>query len=407
MICRHCKTPLEHMFADLGFAPPSNAYRTTDDLCRPEIHYPLRVWVCSECWLLQTEDVAEAETLFGPDYAYFSSVSSVWLEHASNYADEMVDALELGSSDFVVEIASNDGYLLRNFVQRGIPCLGIEPTAGTAAAAERAGIPTLQAFFGENMAVDLAARGMQADLLVGNNVFAHVPDINDFTRGMATLLKPQGTITLEFPHAMRLIEGNQFDTLYHEHFSYLSLWSVCRIFAAARLRVFDVHELPTHGGSLRVFGCHEDDPRNVTPAVDEVLTLEDRHGLRRLETYTRFPGVMDKIKDDLLCFLLEQKRQGAKVSAYGAAAKGNTLLNYSGIGPDLVNRIYDAGAEKQGKYAPGSHIPILSPEYLRCDQPDVLLILPWNIADEIKRDTAFIREWGATYAQAVPELRVD
>lgn len=406
MNCRHCHAPLEHVFLDLGFAPPSNAYLDANDLSQPELYYPLKLHVCAACWLVQTEDCARAGDLFSHDYAYFSSVSQSWLDHAARYAEMIRGRLNLGSSSFVIEVAANDGYLLRNFVAAGIPCLGIEPTAGTAAAAENLGIPILREFFGKAMAERLAAAGKQADLVVGNNVYAHVPDINDFTAGLKAALKPCGTITLEFPHLMRLIEHTQFDTVYHEHFSYLSLHTVSRIFAGAGLRVWDVEQIPTHGGSLRVYGCHSKDRRIESPAVAALIVEEERRGLHRLATYRDFQPRADRRKDDLLVFLIEQKRAGKRVAAYGAAAKGNTLLNYAGVKPDLLPFVCDAAPSKQGKFLPGSHIPILPPAALRERQPDVVLILPWNIADEVIAQYAFVREWGGRFVTAIPELRL-
>ncbi len=406
MKCRHCAAPLSHRFLDLGFAPPSNAYLSAGDLRRPEKTYPLRVLVCERCWLVQTEDYAGADELFSPDYAYFSSTSSGWLQHAARYTQEMTRRLALDASSLVIEVASNDGYLLKNFVAAGIPCLGIEPTASTAAAAEALGIPVLREFFGEALGRRLAGEGQQADLIAGNNVYAHVPDINDFTRGLRAALKPRGTITLEFPHLMRLVEHCQFDTVYHEHFSYLSLAAVQRIFEAAGLRECDVEELPTHGGSLRVFGCHAADPRATTPAVGALLAEEERRGLRTLATYQAFQARADRVKDELVRFLIEAKRAGRKVAAYGAAAKGNTLLNYGGIKPDLLPFVCDAAAAKQGKYMPGSHIPILPPAALLEQQPDDVLILPWNIADEVRRQLHEAGLRGVRYVTAVPELRV-
>lgn len=405
MNCRHCAAPLEHVFLDLGFAPPSNAYLSEPDLHAPETHFPLKLRVCAHCWLVQTEDYARADELFRHDYAYFSSTSQTWLEHAARYAREMSGRLGLGPDSFVIEVASNDGYLLRNFVRAGIPCLGIEPTLGTAQAAERAGVPTLREFFGRELGERLAASGRQADLIAGNNVYAHVPDINDFTQGLRAALKPGGTITLEFPHLQRLIEQIQFDTVYHEHFSYLSLSAVRRIFAAAGLRVCDVQKLPTHGGSLRVFGCHLADPRADAPAVAQVLAEEERFGLCRLSTYAGFQARADGVKDGLCRFLLEQKRVGRRVAGYGAAAKGNTLLNYAGIRPDLLPYVCDAAPSKQGKFLPGSHIPVLPPERLREDRPDVVLILPWNIAGEVAAQQAHVNDWGGEFVVAVPEIR--
>lgn len=406
MNCRHCAQPLEHVFLDLGFAPPSNAYLTAADLHAPETWYPLKLHVCAHCWLVQTEDYARADELFRPDYAYFSSTSSTWLEHARRFVEAMRGRLALGADSFVIEVAANDGYLLRHVVAAGIPCLGIEPTAGTAAAAEQLGIPVLREFFGESLARQLAAQGRQADLIVGNNVYAHVPDINDFTRGLKAALKPGGTVTLEFPHLLRLIEHTQFDTVYHEHFSYLSLHTASRIFQASGLRVFDVQELPTHGGSLRLFGCHAGDARAATAAVGALLAEESRHGLQSLDTYAGFQARADRIKDDLLDFLIRQKRAGKKVAAYGAAAKGNTLLNYAGVKPDLLPCVCDAAPSKQGKYLPGSHIPILPPDALREQAPDYVLILPWNIAREITMDLRSTAQYSGQFAVASPRIKI-
>lgn len=406
MNCRHCSTPLEHTFLDLGFAPPSNAYLTREDLDRPEKYYPLKIKVCDQCWLVQTEDYAQADELFNSDYAYFSSTSTGWLAHAARYAEQMTQRLGLGPDSLVIEVASNDGYLLKNFVAAGIPCLGIEPTASTAEAAERLGIPVMREFFGQQLGEQLATQGKQADLIAGNNVYAHVPDINDFTRGLKAALKTGGTITLEFPHLMRLLEHTQFDTVYHEHFSYLSLYTVVRIFNAAGLRVWDVEELPTHGGSLRVYGCHGDDARQVSSAVGAMLAEEASCGLQTLATYQHFQTKADRVKDDLLVFLIEQKRAGRKVAAYGAAAKGNTLLNYAGVKPDLLPFVCDAAAAKQGKFMPGSHIPILPPAALADERPDYVVILPWNLSTEVKRQLVSIREWNGKFVTTVPSLKV-
>ncbi|MGV2288751.1 class I SAM-dependent methyltransferase [Trinickia sp. YCB016] len=406
MNCRHCQTPLEHVFLDLGFAPPSNAYLSESDLKTPETYFPLKLFVCQHCWLVQTEDYARAHELFKSDYAYFSSVSHTWLAHAKTYSEMVTKRLELGQNSLVIEIASNDGYLLKNFVEAGIPCLGIEPTVSTAEAAERLGVPVLREFFGEALAKRLASEGKQADLIAGNNVFAHVPDINDFTAGLKAALKPHGTITLEFPHLMRLIEHVQFDTVYHEHFSYLSLQTVMKIFAHAGLRVWQVEELPTHGGSLRVYGCHNEDQRATHPSVARLLEEEARFGLAKLSTYGSFQSRADQVKNGLLQFLLEQKKLGKKVAAYGAAAKGNTLLNYAGVKPDLLPYVCDAAPSKQGKYLPGSHVPILPTDALRKYRPDVVLVLPWNILHEVTDQHAYVREWGARFAAVVPTLSI-
>jgi len=406
MNCRHCGKPLQHQFLDLGFAPPSNAYLTVENLSSPELYFPLKLHVCDDCWLVQTEDYARSDELFTKDYAYFSSTSSGWVQHAVDYCSMISKRLQLDNDSFVIEVASNDGYLLRNFVDAGVPCLGIEPTDSTAEAAEQLGIPVLREFFGQSMAAQLAAEGRQADLILGNNVYAHVPDINDFTAGLKTVLKPNGTITLEFPHLLNLIQLNQFDTVYHEHYSYLSLYTVQRIFAAVGLTVYDVEQLPTHGGSLRVYGCHADAGKAVGTNVRVVLDTEASAGLRDLAIYHAFQVRADRVKNDLLVFLLEQKRQGKRVAAYGAAAKGNTLLNYAGVKPDLVPFVCDAAAAKQGKYMPGSHIPILSPEAIAQQKYEFVLILPWNIAKEVMEQLAYIHEWGAMFVTAVPELEI-
>jgi SAM-dependent methyltransferase len=355
---------------------------------------------------VQTEEYARAEMLFHPEYAYFSSVSRSWLSHAAKYAADITQKLKLDASSLVIEVASNDGYLLKNFVAAGIPCFGIEPTASTAMAAKRLDIPVVQEFFNERLARRLAEEGHRADLLIGNNVYAHVPDINDFTAGMKAVLKPGGTITLEFPHLLRLISGIQFDTVYHEHYSYLSLYTVDRIFRSAGLRIYDVEQISTHGGSLRIFGCHQDDSRPTNHAVSALLAEEKKRGLRTLQPYRGFQAHAERVKDELLFYLIEQKRSGKKVAAYGAAAKGNTLLNFAGVKPDLLPYVCDSAPSKQGKFLPGSRIPVLAPDQLCQRQPDIVLVLPWNIADEITRQHKYIREWGGRFAVAVPQMSV-
>lgn len=406
MKCRHCATQLENTFLDLGFAPPSNAYLTKDALTRPEKYYPLKIKVCSHCWLVQTEDYAQAEELFSANYAYFSSTSTGWLEHAEHYVQAMITKLGLTQVSHVIEVASNDGYLLKNFVAAGVPCLGIEPTASTATAAEQLGIPVLREFFSEVLGKQLASKGKQADLIVGNNVYAHVPDINDFTRGLKAALKPGGTITLEFPHLMQLLEHTQFDTVYHEHFSYLSLYTVSRIFEVAGLRLYNVEQLSTHGGSLRVYGCHADDLRQTDPSVSALRAEEAQRSLQSMDVYIGFQIKANQVKDDLLAFLLEQKRAGKRVAAYGAAAKGNTLLNYAGVKSDLLPFVCDAAPAKQGKFMPGSHIPILPPSALAELNPDFVLILPWNIADEVSSQLLGLSTKGTKFVTAVPSLRI-
>lgn len=394
------------MFLDLGFAPPSNNYLSLQDLQTSESYYPLKLFVCDNCWLVQTEDYNQSTDLFRHDYAYFSSVSDTWVNHAKTYSDMIIKYLGLGKESFVIEVASNDGYLLKNFVAEGIPCQGIEPTSSTASACEQLGIPVIREFFGQTLSKKLAEQGQLADLIVGNNVYAHVPDINDFTSGLKILLKVSGTITLEFPHLLSLIKNTQFDTVYHEHFSYLSLYTVNRIFTEAGLRIWNVETLTTHGGSLRIYGCHAEDERNTTRSVENVLEEESRAGLRDLEIYRTFQTRSDRLKNDLVAFLIEQKRAGNSVAAYGAAAKGNTLLNYAGIKPDLLAYVCDAAPSKQGKFLPGSHIPIHPPTVLKERRPNIVLILPWNIAHEVVDQHGYIREWGGKFAVAVPFMTI-
>ena len=403
MNCRHCHKPLHHVFLDLKDAPPSNSYLTKEQLDQPEARYPLRLFVCDQCWLVQTEDFARAEDLFAMDYAYFSSTSTTWLDHAERYCAMIIRRLDLNRDSFVIEVASNDGYLLRNFVRDGIPCLGVEPTDSTADAAVTIGVPVLREFFGVEAATALAKQGKRADLIAGNNVYAHVPDINDFTRGLQIALKPGGTITLEFPHLLQLIDNNQFDTVYHEHFSYLSLGTVRSIFAAAGLRIVDVEELSTHGGSLRVYGCHTDDVRPSSPSVATLLEKERAYGMCALALYQAFQMKADRVRDDFRAFLEARKSEGESIAAYGAAAKGNTLINYAGIGNDLIEFVCDAAKSKQGKFLPGSHIPILDPAALAERKPDWVVILPWNISGEVMRQQP-IGRWGGRFVVAVPKL---
>lgn len=403
--CRHCKYPMQQVFLDLGHAPPSNSYLWPERLNEPERTFPLRVRVCEICWLVQTEDFSEAELLFDADYAYFSSTSNSWLDHAARYTTAMIERFDLDGGSQVIEVASNDGYLLRNFLSAGIPCLGIEPTASTADVAEALGIPVLREFFGQLIGQRLASDGQAADLIVGNNVYAHVPDINDFTLGLAAVLKPHGVVTLEFPHLMKLVEFCQFDTVYHEHFSYLSLQTVSRIFAAAGLRVFDVEELPTHGGSLRIYGCHTNGIYEEAPSVRAMLAAERACGMDSLAFYSGFQERADELKDELLRFLLNAKRDGKAVVGYGAAAKGNTLLNYAGVKPDLLPFICDAAPSKQGKAMPGSRIPIVSPDVLEKAAPDYVIILPWNIADEVILELADLCKNGTRFIVAIPAVR--
>lgn len=405
MKCRHCSAPVTLSLVDLGTAPPSNAYLDAQALHGPERWYPLRVLVCEQCWLAQTEDFAKADELFSADYAYFSSYSSTWLAHAQNYVEVMAQRLKLQGQSKVVEIAANDGYLLQYVAQRGIPCLGVEPTANTAAAARAKGIPIVEAFFGTALAQTLLAQGHAADLMVANNVLAHVPDINDFVAGFALLLKPNGVATFEFPHLLQLVRQCQFDTIYHEHFSYLSLMAVQRIFAVNGLTVFDVQELPTHGGSLRVFARRTDSLEHpTTPAVAALLEQETTVGMGQATFYQTLQQQVLRIKRELLVFLLQAQAQGRKVAAYGAAAKGNTLLNFAGVRSDLLPYVVDKNPAKQGQYLPGSRIPIVNEAHLRAHQPDLVLILPWNLKDEVVAQLAYVQEWGGQLAVAVPQF---
>ncbi len=392
---------------DLGSAPPSNAYLTKLTLRRPEKWFPLKVLVCESCWLVQAEAYSRAAELFNEEYAYFSSFSDQWLKHASNYVESMVNRFSLGQDNHVVEIASNDGYLLQYVNQRAIPCLGIEPTAGTAMAAQQKGIETVQDFFCSSLAKQLASHGKQADLMIANNVLAHVPDINDFAQGFAVLLKPYGVATFEFPHLMHLIEQKQFDTIYHEHFSYLSFTTVCRIFAVNGLTVFDVEELETHGGSLRVFAQRTDTGSHpVCTHVAELLERESVAGMNHSSYYDGFQEQANKVKNDFLTFLLEVRRQNKIVAGYGAAAKGNTLMNYAGIRSDLIPFVVDRNPAKQGKFMPGSRIPIVTEARIYEEKPDYILILPWNLKVEIMDQLDYIREWGGRFIVVLPYLEI-
>jgi len=407
MKCRHCQTELTLPLVDLGSAPPSNAYLTKQTLHAPEKYFPLRVLVCTECWLVQTEDYAGANELFSADYAYFSSFSTTWLNHAEQYVADMAQRFGLNAQSHIVEVAANDGYLLQYAKARGIPCLGIEPTTSTAKAARAKGIGIIEEFFGVKLARQLAEQGKQADLSVANNVLAHVPDINDFVGGFAILLKPTGVATFEFPHLLNLIEQNQFDTIYHEHYSYLSLTTVKTIFATNGLVVFDVEELSTHGGSLRVYAQRSDlGMREVNVSVAELLARETLAGITTQAFYANFQAKADKVKNELLTFLLEAKRSNKTVAAYGAAAKGNTLLNYAGVRPDLLPYVVDLNPAKQDKFLPGCRIPIVSEARLKQFKPDYVVILPWNLRDEVFDQLPYIREWGGQFVTAVPSLKV-
>jgi len=386
--------------------PPSNAYLSKEDLEKPEPKYPLRLLVCTNCWLVQTEDFVGRSELFTSEYAYFSSTSKSWLDHAAKYCEKIIPQLGLGPKSLVVEIASNDGYLLKNFLVAEIPCLGIEPTTSTAEVAESLGIPVMREFFGEKLGRALASEGKQADLIIGNNVFAHVPDINDFAKGLKALLKPKGTITLEFPHLMKMIEFSQFDTAYHEHFSYLSFGTAKAILKHAELVVWNVEELATHGGSLRVYAGHSNEEHPETAAVAALLAEESERGMQKSDPYQTFQGKADRIRGEFRAFLEGQKAWGQKVAAYGAAAKGNTLLNYANIKADLLPFVCDAATAKQGKFMPGSRIPIVPASALQEQHPDCLVILPWNIAEEIRQQNLEIEKRGARFVTAIPEIRI-
>ena len=403
--CRFCGAPLEHVFADLGMSPVANDNVPLDQASAMEPFFPLCALVCGECFLVQLAPFETERPLFREDYAYFSSFSTSWLEHCRRYTEEMTERLGLGPSSQVIELASNDGYLLQYFKRAGIPVLGIEPTDNTARAAIEKGIPTRIEFWGRDTARAVAAE-TQADLLLGNNVLAHVPDINDFVAGMKIALKEGGTITIEFPHLLKLIELNQWDTIYHEHYSYLSFGTVGRVFEAHGLRLFDVQEIPTHGGSLRIFGCHEDDPRERGDAAAELLERERAAGLEDVRTYRDYGERVVADKRQILTFLIDLKEAGNTIAAYGAAAKGNTLLNYCGAGRDFIDFVCDANPHKQDHVLPGTHIPILAPEAIRERRPDVVLILPWNIKDEIMEQLSYVREWGGRFAARSPELRL-
>lgn len=407
MNCRGCGTPLALPLIDLGTSPPSNAYLRAEQLEQAEQWVPLKVQVCQECWLVQTEDYTRADSLFDADYAYFSSYSTTWLAHAERYVGEMVERFGLTGDSRVVEIAANDGYLLQYVAKRGIACLGVEPTRSTAQAAREKGLEIREVFFGRDSAEQLVADGWSADLMAANNVLAHVPDINDFLGGFATLLKPTGVATFEFPHLLTLMADHQFDTLYHEHYSYLSLTAVQRLCERNGLHVFDVSELPTHGGSLRVFVQRADGVRRARlPAVQYVLDVELAAGMQTPAFYSTLAPAAERIKHDLLRFLLQAKADDKRVVAYGAAAKGNTLLNYAGVKPDLLAWVADANPHKQGKFLPGSRIPVVSPERIAIEMPDYVLVLPWNLLQEVSEQQAQVREWGGRFVIAVPELTV-
>lgn len=404
--CRLCGQVLRHVFVDLGMSPPCESYLTAEQLNQMETFYPLRVYVCEHCLLVQLEAYLRPEAIF-TEYAYFSSFSDTWLRHASAYVDMITARLGLSANSCVVEVASNDGYLLQYFLPKGIPVLGIEPAANVAEVATKKGVPTRVEFFGEESARRLAAEGIQADLLIGNNVLAQVPDLNDFVEGLRIVLKPAGVITLEFPHLIRLMEGNQLDTIYHEHFSYFSLLSVNRCFEMHGLKIFDVEELPTHGGSLRIYGCHEACTKHpVSKRVDDLRQREIGSGVNRLDYYATFAEQARKTKHRLLEVLIAIKHEGKSIAGYGAPGKGNTLLNYCGIRTDFLDYTVDRNPYKQGKFLPGTHIPIHHPDRIRETRPDYVLILPWNFRQEIMEQMAHIREWGGQFIVPIPQATI-
>ena len=407
MNCRFCNNTLTQEFVDLGFSPTSNAYLKASDLNRPETFFPLRIMVCEKCFLVQIDEFAKHDDIFNADYAYFSSFSTSWLAHAKAYTQMMIKRFGFNAQSQVIEIASNDGYLLQYFKEQGVPVLGIEPTANTAAAAKDKGIESVIDFFGVRLANSLAAKGTKADLLLGNNVLAHVPDINDFVKGLKILLNPKGIITFEFPHLLQLIDKNQFDTIYHEHFSYLSLIAVKQIFEYHGLNIFDVEEVATHGGSLRIFANHaEDDTKIISDCVAAMLKKEIKFGLNDLAIYKTYQQKAEKVKNDFTLFLIQAKNDGKKVAGYGAAAKGNTLLNFAGTKKDLLLFVADASPHKQNKFLPGVHIPVFDEQKIKTEKPDYVVILPWNLKEEISAQLAYIKEWGGKFVVAVPEIKI-
>jgi 2-polyprenyl-3-methyl-5-hydroxy-6-metoxy-1,4-benzoquinol methylase len=398
MYCRFCHNKLIHEFIDLGTAPPSNALLTKEQLSDPEVFYPLKLMVCKKCWLVQIDEYKKADTIFNQNYPYFSSYSKTWLDHAEQYVNMIVERLGLNEKSHVIEIASNDGYLLQFFKIKQIPYLGIEPSSNTARIARHKGIETLDVFFGINVAKKLSANGKNADLIIGNNVLAHVPDLNNFVAGLKICLKNNGIITMEVPHLMRLVEEKQFDTIYHEHFSYFSLHTLSSIFEKHELEVFDVEELPTHGGSLRIYARHKTDTnRSKSSCMADLLNKERKRGMQTIEYYNKFQSAVDDVKADILTLFSNIKNNEKTIVAYGAPAKGNTLLNFCHIGPDHISYAVDLNPNKQGRYLPGTHLPVYHPDKIKETKPDYLLILPWNLKDEIMKQMAYIREWGGKF----------
>ncbi len=404
--CRFCLSNLEHVFCDLGFSPPSNSFLNKEELLAPEKYYPLKVQVCEKCYLVQINEFAKHDEIFNDNYAYFSSYSTSWLKHSKEYTEMMTKKLDLNSNSLVIEIASNDGYLLQYFNQNNIPVLGIEPTANTAKVAIKKGIPTKIDFFGKKLAKEISS-DYNADLILGNNVLAHVPDINDFVSGLKYVLKPKGVVTFEFPHLLELIKHTQFDTIYHEHYSYLSLIFINKLFEKHSLKVFDVEQLNTHGGSLRVYAKHKNCQLHTQSERSlQILDQELKFGLDQMEIYKKFQVLSENLKDNFIEFLINAKKNNKKVVGYGAAAKGNTFINFSGIKKDLISYVVDKSDFKQGKYLPGSHIPVKSEEYIKIDKSDFVIILPWNLKDEIISQLSYIKDWGGKFVVAIPELEV-
>jgi len=404
--CRFCNENLDILFANLGSSPLSNSFLKKSNLIKKEPIFPLHVYVCRNCFLVQLEKFKNPDKIFR-DYAYFSSYSETWINHASKYVDKVIDKFELDKNNFVIEIASNDGYLLQNFKNKDIPCLGIEPALNIAKVAKKKGINTIVEFFGTKIAKELSFKQQKADLLIGNNVLAHVPDINDFVKGMEILLKSNGIITVEFPHLMKIIEENQFDTIYHEHFSYFSLYTVMKIFEEHNLKIFDVEKLQTHGGSLRVYATHKKNTTHIiNNEVKKILEKEIEFGIKDISTYTNFQNKIIKVKKQLLDFVDNAKKEKKKIVCYGAAAKGNTLLNYCNIGLDYIDYVVDRSSYKQGLYLPGTHIPIKNPDEIKRTKPDYVLILPWNLQEEISNQMNFIKEWDGKFVIPIPEVKI-
>lgn len=402
MFCKNCKKKLNYNFAEMGFSPYANSYLNLNDLNKCEAYYPLRVFVCKKCFLVQTQDFANPEIIFSKDYAYTSSASKTFLNHARKYSEKIIDYLKLNNKSYIVEIASNDGYLLKNFVKKNIPCVGIEPALNLAKKSEKLGVKVIKNFFSSKLAKNMKKK---ADLICANNVYAHVPDISDFTKGLKTLLKKNGTINIEFPHLLKLVEDLKFDTIYHEHYSYLSLSIVQKIFKKNSLRIYHVEEIDTHGGSLRIYGCHINSTIKENKSVQNLVQKENKKKLNKIKTYEEFNEKIKKIKYSILTFLLKEKKKNKKIYGYGAAAKASTLINYCGIKNDLIEAIYDAAASKQNKFLPGSHIPILHPKNIKKDKPDLIIIFPWNLSDEIIKNFKYVKKWNCKFVIFIPKIK--